>query len=197
MEGQPVWGCRPQFQTDVVCGFVKIIAPVQDAVFMHNRPERRSGIAVSEGAKPECSSGFYHGHCTSPQCSVHVPARPKCAFSGRNSPPCPGCLVGCCTVHCTHSICSPQGANRPRRVPRTPNVLSHVCRFVHTMSESTRNAAPVGVLYTVLALTARSTAAQMAREREPGERRTRDPQRSPQCWNFQCAQVMVWRWFNP
>ena len=120
-----------QFRTVVVCGFVKIIAPAQDAMFMHDKPDHRRDIAVSEGVRPgspeSVSSGFCDEHCSSPQCSVHISARPRCTSSGCNAPPSLGCLVGCCAVHCTHSQCSPQGS-KPPRVTRTPNVLSNVCR---------------------------------------------------------------------
>ena len=46
------------------------------------------------------------------------------AFPGCISPPTPGCLVGCCAVHCTDPQCVPQtGSGR-----RTSNLLSHTCR---------------------------------------------------------------------
>ena len=41
-----------QFRIVVVCGFLKIIAPAQDAMFMHDKPDHRRDIAVSEGVRP-------------------------------------------------------------------------------------------------------------------------------------------------
>ena len=41
-----------QFRTVVVCGFVKIIAPAQDAMFMHDKPDHRRDTSVSEGVRP-------------------------------------------------------------------------------------------------------------------------------------------------
>ena len=41
-----------QLRIVVVCGFVKIIAPAQDAMFMHDKPDHRRDIAVSEGVRP-------------------------------------------------------------------------------------------------------------------------------------------------
>ena len=44
-----------QFRTVVVYGFVKIIAPAQDATFMHDKPDHRRDIAVSKGVRPGSS----------------------------------------------------------------------------------------------------------------------------------------------
>ena len=41
-----------QFRTVVVYGFVKIIAPAQDAMFMQDKPDHKRDIAVSEGVRP-------------------------------------------------------------------------------------------------------------------------------------------------
>ena len=103
--GRPVFAAAKvvllQFRTVVVCGFVKITAPAQDAMFMHDKPDHRRDITHSqcspqgstwpprvtrtpnvlsnvcrvrscnERVHPECGTRRCTLHCASPDCSFH------------------------------------------------------------------------------------------------------------------------------
>ena len=107
---------------------VKITAPTQDAMFMHDRPDHRRDVAACQAC---------------PLCSMHVSARPRCTSSGGGmlcvhcpqgtrpgtpnvlSNECvhPECSTRRCTLHCAslmvHSTAAEMAGGNPVRGGRS------------------------------------------------------------------------------